>query len=134
MSTLELGAIYSAGFEATPTLAEKVLGIEFSGTGDMNAIALLSEYLKQVHLEALRLNVVEVSCDLQKLVFMNSSCFKSFVVWIDTVKNAPAPYQIRFLTDPRLHWQRRSLEALRRLAVNVVTRFCAPMAASEVSK
>jgi len=121
MSTLDLGAIYSAGFEATPTLNDRVLGIEFSGTGDMNAIALLSDYLKQVHLEALRLNVTEVACDLQKLVFMNSSCFKSFVVWIDTVKNAPRPYQIRFLTDPQLHWQRRSLEALRRLAASIVS-------------
>ena len=121
MSPLQLGAIYSAGFEALPSLNEKVLGIEFSGTGDMNAIALLSEYLKQVHLEALRLNVAEVSCDLQKLVFMNSSCFKSFVVWIDTVKTSPVRYQIAFKTNPNLHWQRRSLEALRRLAANIVT-------------
>ena len=121
MNTLELGAIYSAGFEATPTLTEKELGIAFSGTGDMNATALLSEYLKQVHLEALRLNVAEVSCDLQKLVFMNSSCFKSFVVWIDTVKTSPVRYQIAFKTNPNLHWQRRSLEALRRLAANIVT-------------
>ncbi|MES1175775.1 MAG: hypothetical protein ABUL62_15750 [Myxococcales bacterium] len=121
MNKLELGAIYSAGFEAAPTLNEKALGIEFSGTGDMNAIALLSEYLKQVHAEALRLNVAEVSCDLQKLVFMNSSCFKSFVVWIDTVKTSPVRYQIAFKTNPTLHWQRRSLEALRRLAANIVT-------------
>jgi hypothetical protein len=121
MNALQLGAIYSAGFEAVPTLTESVLGIEFSGTGDMNAIALLSEYLKQVHLEALRLNVSEVSCDLQKLVFMNSSCFKSFVVWIDTVKTSPVRYRIAFKTNPNLHWQRRSLEALRRLAANIVT-------------
>ena len=52
---------------------------------------------------------------------MNSSCFKAFVVWIDTVKNAGRVYRIRFLTDPEMHWQRRSLEALRRLATNVVS-------------
>lgn len=121
MNTLELGAIYSAGFEALPTLRDKVLSIEFIGTGDMNAIALLSAYLKQVHGEALRLNVAEVSCDLQKLVFMNSSCFKSFVVWIDTVKTSPVRYQIAFKTNPNMPWQRRSLEALRRLAANIVT-------------
>jgi hypothetical protein len=62
-----------------------------------------------------------VRCDFRRLGFMNSSCFKSFVVWIDTVKNAPIAYKISFLTDPNLHWQRRSLEALRRLAVNVVS-------------
>lgn len=121
MSTLLLGAIYSAGFEVIPTLREKVLSLEFIGTGDMNATVLLAEYLKQLHLEALRMNVAEVSCDLHKLVFMNSSCFKSFVVWIDTVKTSPARYQIAFKTNPNMPWQRRSLEALRRLAANIVT-------------
>ena len=42
------------------------------------------------------------------------------MVWIDTVKNAERGYLIRFLTDPNVHWQRRSLEALRRLATNIV--------------
>ncbi len=121
MSTLGLGAGFSDGFEVTPTLVDRTLSLAFSGSGDMNAIALLSDYLKQVHAEALRLAVAEVSCDLQRLVFMNSSCFKSFVVWIDTVKNAPVRYQIAFKTNPNMHWQRRSLEALRRLAANIVT-------------
>ncbi len=121
MSALLLGAIYSAGFEVIPKLNEKVLSLEFIGTGDMNATVLLAEYLKQVHIEALRMNVAEVSCDLQKLVFMNSSCFKSLVVWIDTVKTSPVRYQIAFKTNPNMPWQRRSLEALRRLAANIVT-------------
>jgi hypothetical protein len=51
---------------------------------------------------------------------MNSSCFKAFITWIDTVKNASRPYRIRLLADPSLHWQRRSLEALRRLATGIV--------------
>jgi len=121
VSPLQLAPAVSDGFRATPSVADTRLVIVFAGSGDMNAIALLADYLKQVHAEALRLTVSEVTCDLKQLTFMNSSCFKSFVVWIDTVKNAPRLYQIRFLTDPNLHWQRRSLEALRRLAVNIVT-------------
>ncbi|HEY5377270.1 MAG TPA: hypothetical protein VIK01_26505 [Polyangiaceae bacterium] len=121
MSELALGALTGDSFQAAPALDGSRLTLRFSGSGDMNAISPLSLYLKQVHEEALRLSVSEVSCDLQQLVFMNSSCFKSFVVWIDTVKNAEPGYKIRFLTDPNLHWQRRSLEALRRLAANVVT-------------
>jgi hypothetical protein len=94
--------------------------VEFSGTGDVGAIELLAGYLKRVHAEAERLSLNEVRCDFRQLLFMNSSCFKAFVVWIDTVKNAPRSYRIRFLTDPQMQWQRRSLEALRRLATNVV--------------
>ena len=120
MSAFELEAI-SEGFRAVATLDGTRISIAFSGSGDMNAIELLADYLKQVHEESLRLSVAEVRCDFRKLGFMNSSCFKSLVVWIDTVKNAPAAYKISFLTDPNLHWQRRSLEALRRLAMNIVS-------------
>jgi len=121
VSELSLEPISGDSFQAVPTLDDSRLVLRFSGSGDMNAISPLSTFLKQVHEEAVRLSVSEVSCDLKQLVIMNSSCFKSFVVWIDTVKNAEHGYKIRFLTDPNLHWQRRSLEALRRLAANVVT-------------
>ena len=120
MTAFELEAI-GEGFQAVATLDGTRMSIEFSGSGDMDAIELLAGYLKQVHEAALRLAIEEVRCDFRKLGFMNSSCFKSFVVWIDTVKNAPAAYKISFLTDPNLHWQRRSLEALRRLAMSIVS-------------
>jgi hypothetical protein len=108
-------------FACAPSYESGALTITFSGTGDVGAVELLADYLKQAHVEAERLSVSEVTCDFRKLSFMNSSCFKSFVVWIDTVKNANRPYRIRFLTEPEMHWQKRSLEALRRLATNVVT-------------
>lgn len=120
MSELELEAI-SGGFQAVATLEGTRLTIAFSGNGDLHAIEPLADYLKRVQVEALRLKVLEVRCDFKKLVFMNSSCFKSFVVWIDTVKNAPHSYKIVFVTEPSVHWQRRSLEALRRLAMDVVS-------------
>lgn len=118
---LELQAVETPGFGCTPSLVDGSLLIAFEGTGDVAAIELLSSYLTRVHAEASRLALPEVVCDFRKLSFMNSSCFKAFVVWIDTVKNASDSYRIRFLTSPDLHWQKRSLEALRRLANNVVS-------------
>jgi hypothetical protein len=118
---LELEPISGADFSCSSSFADGKLSVSFVGTGDVAAIEPLGAYLKRVHAEATRLGVDHVACDFRKLTFMNSSCFKAFVVWIDTVKNAPQPYGIRFLTDPAMHWQRRSLEALRRLAMNVVT-------------
>jgi hypothetical protein len=118
---LELPGVDTPGFSCTPSLDGGKLSVTFSGTGDVAAIEILGSYLKQVHAEAERLSLTEVTCDFRKLSFMNSSCFKAFVVWIDTVKNAARVYRIRFLTDPDMHWQRRSLEALRRLATTVVS-------------
>jgi hypothetical protein len=126
LSALNLDALTLDTFQATPTLDDGRLMLHFAGSGDMNAITPLSVFLKQAHEEATRLGVTEVGCNLQQLAFMNSSCFKSFVVWIDTVKNAQAGYLIRFRTDPSVHWQRRSLEALRRLATNIVEIEVAP--------
>jgi len=121
MSALSLTAVGGEGFQVTPVLIDFNLRLVFSGNGDMNATGVVSEYLKLVHEEAIRLGLAQVSCDFKQLTFMNSSCFKSFVVWIDTVKNSEVRYQIAFLTNPNLPWQRRSLEALRRLAANLVT-------------
>ena len=118
---LRLAPAQVPDFACAPSYENGALTIAFSGTGDVGAIELLADYLKQAHAEAERLSVSEVTCDFRKLSFMNSSCFKSFVVWIDTVKNANRKYRIRFLTDPETHWQKRSLEALRRLATSVVT-------------
>lgn len=118
---LQLEPIHGADFSCSSTFADGLLAVSFVGTGDVAAIEPLGAYLKRAHAEATRLGVSEVACDFRQLSFMNSSCFKAFVVWIDTVKNMERPYRIRFLTDPAMHWQRRSLEALRRLAMNVVT-------------
>jgi len=121
MTTLQLTAVGSEGFRVTPTLSDFNLRLVFTGSGDLNATGVLNDYLKLVHEEAIVLGLAQVSCDFTQLIFMNSSCVKSFVVWIDTVKNSDTRYQIAFRTNPNLPWQRRSLEALRRLAANLVT-------------
>ncbi len=117
----DLPTVDTSAFACTPRFDDGKLSVTFSGTGDVAAIEILASYLQRVHGEAERLSLSEVTCDFRKLSFMNSSCFKAFVVWIDTVKNAARVYRIRFLTDPDMHWQRRSLEALRRLATSVVS-------------
>jgi hypothetical protein len=119
--TIDLQPAEAPGFGCVPSLVDGGLLITFDGTGDVAAVELLSSYLKRVHTEVSRLALPEVVCDFRKLSFMNSSCFKAFVLWIDTVKNATPSYRIRFVTSPDLHWQKRSLEALRRLASDVVT-------------
>lgn len=114
-------AVETTGFACSPSLEDERLQVTFSGTGDVAAVELLGGYLKRLHREAQRVGVREVRCDFRKLTFMNSSCFKAFVVWIDTVKTSDHGYRICFVTDPEMHWQRRSLEALRRLATSVVS-------------
>ena len=121
MKTLALQPLVADGFSLTPKLENDALVVRFSGNGDMAAVEALGRYLARVHREAIDLTVNDVSFDFGDLYFMNSSCFKAFVTLITRVGDSePVAYGIRFLTNPKLHWQRRSLEALRYLAPRVV--------------
>jgi anti-anti-sigma regulatory factor len=121
MSHLDLTPLVREGFSLTPNLEGKRIVVQFAGNGDMEAVDPLSGYLKLVHREAVGLGVDRVAFDFSSLYFMNSSCFKAFVSLIDTVSRTdPRAYAVCFLTNPRIHWQRRSLEALRYLAPKVV--------------
>jgi len=121
MGHLDLSPLVREGFSLTPNLDGNRMVVQFTGNGDMEAVDALGAYLKLVHRSAVELGVSRVAFDFSTLYFMNSSCFKAFVSLIDTVSRTdPRAYAVCFLTNPRIHWQRRSLEALRYLAPKVV--------------
>ncbi|HEY3595208.1 MAG TPA: hypothetical protein VGL13_15085 [Polyangiaceae bacterium] len=123
MSALTIEAVNKPSFSLTPSFADGKLTVKFAGNADMAATSTLAVYLKSVHNEALQLGVKEVVVDLNELYFMNSSCFKSFVTWIESAASTgpSGAYHIKFLANAKLHWQRRSLEALRCLADHIVS-------------
>jgi hypothetical protein len=124
MSVLGIEPVVMPTFSLTPSLVEGSFAIKFSGNADMAAMSTLSIYLRAVHAEALELKVREVTFDVRELYFMNSSCFKSLVTWIEAASSArdsASSYKIKFLANAKLHWQRRSLEALRCLADHIVS-------------
>jgi hypothetical protein len=103
-------------------VGEEIL-VRFLGTADMEATSALEHFLKRLHGEVSRSRVRLVVFDVSELGFMNSSCFKCFVSWIDLVTkvSAEARYEVHFRSNPQLQWQRRSLEALHRFAPDVVS-------------
>jgi len=120
MKPLELASVEHDRFSLEPSLENEKLCVVFSGTGDLDAVATLGSYLPKVHQHAALHGVEEVVFDFCALEFMNSSCFKAFVSFIDSAKTIGASYRIRFITASKHYWQRRSLEALRRLAMGLV--------------
>ncbi|UQA59346.1 hypothetical protein [Polyangium aurulentum] len=123
MSDLDGLAVNGRDFSASAAHEDKLLFLRLTGNADMSAKEGLDGLLPRVHAEAQRLGVAVVAVDFRELEFMNSSCFKSFVTWISEVQELePAKqYQIRFLSKPEMHWQRRSLHALRCFAVDLIT-------------
>jgi hypothetical protein len=92
------------------------------GDANMNAVDDVARILDDVHEAARREPTAWVVIDVRNLEFMNSSCFKKFVTWIGRVQElAGEAYKVRFLSDPKLHWQRRSLHVLQCFAPELVT-------------
>ena len=96
--------------------------VRFAGSADSRAMEPIDTLLKGLHDEVQRLSSPEVTVDFREFDFMNSSCFKAFVSWIGRVQDLDEAkqYRIRFLSDEGKHWQRRSLDALRCFAVDLI--------------
>lgn len=120
MGELSLGTVEQSSFGIGANLEGRSLTLSLRGSSDLEAIEPLGDYLERTSSEAQRLGIETVIFDFRDLEFMNSSCFKAFVTFIERAKEAKG-ISIVFRTDPRHYWQRRSLEALRRLAMGLVT-------------
>ncbi len=97
--------------------------IRLSGSVDMDAVPAFDPFLRRLHAEVLRERFRLVVFDMNGLDFMSSSPLQCLVAYIHLVNKLSSDlrYGVRFLRNPKLHWQRRSLEALYRFAPDVVS-------------
>lgn len=97
--------------------------LKLQGTADMRVSDDLHTILDHVHQTTLAHAVTQVVVDITRLEFMNSSCFKSFVTWVAKLQelDTSQQYRLRFLSDPQILWQRRSLHALSCFAMDLVS-------------
>ena len=119
----EVVSVKGDDFSAAATLEGTEIQAWLKGNADHAALDALDTLLDRVHAEGKRGTVKEVTVDLRQLEFMNSSCFKSFVSWITTIQDLdePAQYKVKFLSNPQMHWQKRSLHSLRCFAVELIS-------------
>lgn len=110
--------------ELSLSLSEQPDSITLScaGSADTRTSKQLEEQLRDVHAKAVARQLRGVVVDFQKLEFMNSSCFKSFVSWLSRVQALEdgSRYTIEFKSNPAFHWQSRSLQALSCFASDLV--------------
>lgn len=119
---VEIPSIHSNDLRAEPTVGDGRLELRFAGSADSRSLAAIESMLSRVHEEALRMKVPEVAVDFRDCDFVNSSCFKAFVVWLEQIQDlsSDTQYRLRFLSDETKPWQRRSLGALMCFAVDLV--------------
>lgn len=121
----EVASVTGDDFSATAAAAHDGSAITavLRGNADYAALDGVEMVLARTHVEAKRLGVREVVVDMRELEFMNSSCFKCFVSWITDIHELAeaTQYKVRFLSNPQLHWQKRSLHSLRCFAIELIT-------------
>ena len=82
----------------------------------------LGPFLRRVH-DEVRGSLACLRVDVSCLTFVNSSAIRLLVDWATWLRKEPVEYQyeLRFLTDRTITWQRTSLAALRALAGALVS-------------
>jgi hypothetical protein len=118
----QLVSIVEAKFTATVTHGGEDIILEMTGNADVAAKQHLAPMLLGLHEQAKRLGVARVQVDIRKLAFMNSSCLKDLIGWLDRARmEGTGNYRIVFLSSANQHWQKRSLHALSCFARDLVT-------------
>jgi hypothetical protein len=128
MRSASLGGVGALEFEdldaercrSSTKLVDGELRLALVGDVETPIREKLHRLLFELDRETRRLGVKTVLVDFRALEFMNSSCFKAFVTWIDHAKHHEE-YRIRFVSSETQTWHRRSLSALRAFAPDLVT-------------
>jgi len=110
-------------FTTTTTATLDAIHLSMTGNADAMALTPIATLLADIDEEARRLAVKSAVADLSQLYFMNSSCLSLLVRWVTSraAREETSGYKIRFVANPNLKWQKRSLSALIALAPSVVS-------------
>lgn len=122
MTSWDIPSIDANDLRAEPSVKEGALALRFSGSADSRSLNAIETMLGRVHEEALARGIPEVAVDFRDCDFVNSACFKAFVVWLEQIQDLAPPkqYKLRFFSNDTKSWQRRSLGALSCFAVDLV--------------
>lgn len=93
-----------------------------SGSAESEDLRDLESTLDEIHASAVKTPTDEVIADIRDLAFASTPCLKALVQWLQRVQELEdgTRYRVRFRSDPKHSWQRRSLQALRAFASGVV--------------
>jgi hypothetical protein len=82
----------------------------------------VAPFLRSAHAAALSDHLSEFRVDVTGLAFVNSAAIRLFVDWATWVKNEAEArrYQLTFVMDPEITWQKTTFSALSSLAKGVI--------------
>lgn len=107
---------------AAAELDGEVVHARLAGTAAQRDVAPLEGVFAAIHAAcAARDEVREVVVDLRDLEYMSSSHLKTLVSWVGKMGALGRRVAVRVRSNPKYHWQKRSLHAVWHLAESFVT-------------
>jgi hypothetical protein len=119
VDSLQIVDVNEPDFATRTEHSDSTINVHMRGNWDMRAVTPLDQFTRSLQAQAEKLKVKWVMVHMKEVEFINSSCLKSFARWLGSLGKAADKYTVTFCTD--LHWQRRSLEALKALAADRVS-------------
>ena len=108
-------------FSTRSELIESSIVVKMVGNADSAVHDRFKVFLNELSEAAVKLHVREAVFDFQELYFMSSSCLALFLKMVTGVLERPSErYAIRFRANQNLRWQKRSLNAVRMYAPEIV--------------
>jgi hypothetical protein len=108
-------------FQTRSSIAGTRLVVELSGCLDMDTTPLLKTFLEALIRDIQAGIVAEFEFHTRELYLMSSSSISCFASWIKQLKLLSTKCTVLFRTNPDLDWQRRTLDPIRRLALQLVS-------------
>jgi hypothetical protein len=113
--------IMGTAFSTKSLVSGDQVTVQLIGCLDLETAPLLRRFLTQLAREVDAGGLLEFEFDLEHLYLLSSSAISHFAIWLKTLRASKRVRQVKFRTNPNLAWQRRSLDALWRLAQPMLT-------------
>jgi hypothetical protein len=98
-----------------------VIRARIAGTASQRDVAPLEAFVAALHAACVAGGVASVILDVRALAYVSSSHFKVLVSWIGRMRALPSRVGVTILATEKVHWQKRSLQALWHLAEDLIT-------------
>ena len=108
-------------FSTSSTVRGDLVVVSLVGCLDMQTAPFLKHYLSQIAPSAESGTFREFEFNTEQLFLLSSSAISCLATWLKGLKAIEHVRRVRFVTNPNLGWQRRSLDPLRRLADKLVS-------------
>jgi anti-anti-sigma factor len=117
-----IGQIQMDGFFATTEQRGASIAVRLGGNADMAVQENLKAFLDELSMTAKATATREVVFDWSDLYFMNSSCLSLLLRFINGILELGEQhrYKLKFMANPHLKWQEKSLKALHSYAKEIV--------------